>query len=470
MDAKSDAKQTAKTALLNTTANMISLIVGMVMIPVITRILSTEDMGVATTFISTRNTLVILFTLAVYAYVNKAMLEFKGEKKNYIYTMVVFCSLSIVAAFLVLSLFKKEIQRLLSLDDFLYYWLFISCYILAVYTIANCYCAFHNQYIKVALMVLALGTLSPIVSAVLSYLFPTQKYIGRVIGIDLAYIVVTIIVIFWLLFIPNKKLKKKYVSRTLRFTVPVIPHLLSQMVLTQCDLIMINYFEGKEKTGIYSMGHTVGYLALSVVTQIMVAWSPWVYRRFEEKNIKAVYQNSKLIILLGTYISLGLLTISTEVIQIFLTKDYRPCIFIVPPLVVAMHFQFIYLFFYDIEYYNKKAKWIATASVAASVLNLVLNWLCIPAFGYIAACYTTVASYLVLLVLNYLFCKRLDVTKIYDIRYMIFWVIAVIIYAVVMLAFRQWVLVRYVLFGVLTLLFIVWKYKDFKVLIASLKK
>lgn len=144
MDVKNDAKQTAKTALLNTTANIISLIVGMVMIPVITRILTTEDMGVATTFISTRNTLVILFTLAVYSYVNKAMLEFKEEKKNYVFTMVGFCTISCCVAFFALSLFKSQIQRLLSLDNFLFYWLFISCYILAVYNIANYYCAFHN--------------------------------------------------------------------------------------------------------------------------------------------------------------------------------------------------------------------------------------------------------------------------------------------------------------------------------------
>lgn len=470
MDAKNDAKQTAKTALLNTSANIISLIVGMVMIPIITRILSTQEMGIATTFISTRNTLAIVFVLATYSYVNKAMLEFKEEKRNYIFTIVSFCTLSCIVAFLALSIFKEPLKQILSMDDFLFYWLFISCYVYAIYMIANSYCAFHNYYVKVALMVLAVGTLCPIISGVLSYYIKDYRYIGRVVGVDCAYIMVTIITLGWLIFMPKKKWKNKYITRTLKFTVPVMPHLLSQMVLTQCDLIMISYFAGEEKTGIYSMGHTVGYLAFTVVLQIMVAWSPWVYRRMEEKQYNSVYHSSKLIILLGTYISLGLLTVSSELIQIFLTEAYKPCIFIVPPLVVAMHFQFIYLFFYDVEYYNKKANWIAIASVAAAVLNLMLNWICIPRFGYMAACYTTVTSYLLLLVLNYLFCRKLEVKKIYDIRYILLWTAVVILYAAIMMVFHEQIILRYVLFVGLTIFIAAWKFKDFKQLLQSIKQ
>ena len=470
MKADNDAKQTARTAALNTIANIITLLVGMAIIPVITRVISQEDLGLATTFISTRNILTIIFTLAVYAYVHKGMLEFKEEKKEYLNTLVAFCTVMTAFFFLIALPFREQIKNILSLDDFLFYWLFISCYILAVYYIGNYYCVFHNRYILVASMVLCLGAAAPVLSVVLASLLKEHKYIGRVLGLDSVYFIVTIIVLIWLLFSGKKKFRKKYLERTLRFTVPVIPHLLSQTVLTQCDLIMITYFCGSGKTGIFSMGHTVGYLALTVVTQIMAAWSPWVYRRFEEGNVKTVYQNSKLIVLLGTYISLGLLTISCELIRIFLTREYLPCIYIVPPLVVAMFFQFIYLFLYDVEYYHKKANWIAIASVTASVLNLILNWFFIQKVSYIAACYTTAFSYLVLLLMNYLFCKKLGVNRIYDIRYMCFWIVVVIVYAALMMILTPHVLVRYLLFAVITLALFCWKFRDLKELWYSLKQ
>ena len=41
------------------------------------------------------------------------------------------------------------------------------------------------------------------------------------------------------------------------------------MVLTQCDLVMISFFCGSKESGIYSMGHTVGFLALTVMSQIL---------------------------------------------------------------------------------------------------------------------------------------------------------------------------------------------------------
>ena len=86
MDNQKDSVQTAKTAILNTFANCISLVVGMIMIPIITRVLSVSQMGIANTFISTRNTMVIIITCAVYAYVHRAMIEFKNEKKSYLFS------------------------------------------------------------------------------------------------------------------------------------------------------------------------------------------------------------------------------------------------------------------------------------------------------------------------------------------------------------------------------------------------
>ena len=127
MSNQNDNVQTAKTAILNTIANCVSLVVGMIMIPIITRILSAEQMGVANTFMSTRNTVVIIITCAVYAYVHKAMIEFKNEKKNYIFSMIIFCFFAVALSFAICLIFKTQLMKLLSLDDFLFYWLFISC-------------------------------------------------------------------------------------------------------------------------------------------------------------------------------------------------------------------------------------------------------------------------------------------------------------------------------------------------------
>ena len=469
MEQQNDNTQTAKTAILNTVANCISLVVGMIMIPIVTRVLSTEQMGIANKFISTRNTVVIIITCSVYAYVHKAMIEFKDEKKSYIFSIIVFSILAVVISFCISLIFKEKLMKLLSLDNFLYYWLFISCLGFALYSIADYYCIFQNKYYIVAMIVLSVGPISQFLSVGLSYVLENDKYIGRVIGLDFVYLLVAVCLIVWMFVGRRPKFKTKYVKTTLAFTIPIIPHLLSQMVLTQCDLVMISYFCGSSKSGIYSMGHTVGFLALTVMSQIMASWSPWVYRRMEDKEFKTIFDNSKLIVLVGAFISIGLLTISTELIKIFLTDVYSPCIYIVPTLVVAMFFQFIYIFVYDFQFFNKKAKSIAASSIVAAIFNLITNYIFIPKFGFLAAGFTTLASYFVLLMINYFFTVRIGINKVYDIKQLFAWTIVVGVYALICVKLKNEFIVRYIMFIGFSLVLLKIKSRDLIRLLKNFK-
>ena len=469
MEQQNDNTQTAKTAILNTVANCISLVVGMIMIPIVTRVLSTEQMGIANTFISTRNTVVIIITCSVYAYVHKAMIEFKDEKKSYIFSIIVFSILAVVISFCISLIFKEKLMKLLSLDNFLYYWLFISCLGFALYSIADYYCIFQNKYYIVAMIVLSVGPISQFLSVGLSYVLENDKYIGRVIGLDFVYLLVAVCLIVWMFVGRRPKIKTKNVKTTLAFTIPIIPHLLSQMVLTQCDLVMISYFCGSSKSGIYSMGHTVGFLALTVMSQIMASWSPWVYRRMEDKEFKTIFDNSKLIVLVGAFISIGLLTISTELIKIFLTDVYSPCIYIVPTLVVAMFFQFIYIFVYDFQFFNKKAKSIAASSIVAAIFNLITNYIFIPKFGFLAAGFTTLASYFVLLMINYFFTVRIGINKVYDIKQLFAWTIVVGVYALICVKLKNEFIVRYIMFIGFSLVLLKIKSRDLIRLLKNFK-
>lgn len=454
-----DSRKTIKTALLNTVANAVALVVGMIMIPIITRVISQTDLGIASTFQANRNILVILVTLAAYSFVHRAMLEFAEDKKNYILTISLFCSVMVLLVFLASLLMKGSIKEILSLDDFSFYWLFISILSYALYSIASYYCIFHNYAVLVFMMAISVGPIAQLLSVGLACFLSKQKYIGRIVGLDAVYVIVSVVLIVWLLSLRNKHIRKGYIKSTLVFTIPIIPHWLAQMILTQSDLVMISYFSGEGKSGIYSMGHTVGFLAYSVMSQIMTAWSPWVYRRIEEKNFKSIKQNVSFILLIGFYMTIGLMTVAPEVIQIFLPADYLPCIYIIPPLVIAMFFLVCYTFFYDLEYYYKKTSWIAIASIVSAVSNLILNYICIGRFGYIAACYTTMFCYLILLVISYLFSRRLNVQNIYSVSKIVYVNVAAIIYMIVIFVFMDMPVVRYLLLGLTTIILFASQYK-----------
>lgn len=208
---------------------------------------------------------------------------------------------------------------------------------------------------------------------------PHNKFIGQILGLDALYFLISLVLIIWLIFFrKNKRFRPDCISTSLRFSIPIIPHLLSQMVLTQCDLIMITSMLSAADSGIYSMGHTIGFLAFTVMSQIMAVWSPWVYRRLNEENFNAIKSNFAVILLIGLFLSIGLLTISPEIIALFLPENYYLTNYVIPPLVASMFLQFCYIFVYDVGYFNKKSLRIAFASVIAALVNLILNFIFIP--------------------------------------------------------------------------------------------
>ena len=457
-----DNKKTARAAVVNTIANIIALAIGLIMVPIISRVIPADDLGVASIFVSTRNCLTIIGFLAVYDYLYKAMLEYPRNKKEYILSILVFITLMTIGLFIMVLPFREYVKSLFSMDDFLFYWLFVSAFVYAVGQIGHHYCVFHNRYILILLIVLATGPVSQILGVILAAAMPMHKYIGRVIGLDFYSAAITISLLLWLMFsiVKERHIKPdiKYVKNTLFFSIPIVPHLLSQMLLTQSDLIMIGKLADSEKSGIYSMAHTVGNLAYTVLLQVITVWSPWVYRRLEEKEEDQVFRNSKFMICIGSYLSIGLLTVSTEVIKLFLTETYLPCIYIVPPLVCSMFFQFAYIFTYDLNYYNKRPAYIAIPSIVAAIANIVLNLALIPEFGFMVACYTTLVSYAILFGLSFLFSIRLGVMRIYNVRYLIGAVFVVLLYAVVMMTLAEFIIIRYLLLLVITVILLATQY------------
>lgn len=413
LDNPNETRDTAKTAVANTVANILAMIFGVIAVPIITRIMSTSDVGIADTFFVTRSIASIIVVLGTYGFVYKAMLEFKKDRENYLFTISIFCIASTTFFFIISLPFRDIIERVFSLTPFLFYWLLPSIICFSLYSIASYYCIFTNRYKLTAAMIIVVGPLGQILSIVIALILPTDKYIGRVLGPDLPVIAISIIFMLWLVIKGYRSFKLNYVLFTLQYSIAIIPHTVSRYLITSLDLLMISYFIGTSAAGIYSMGYTIGNLGYSILAQIMSSWSTWVYRRLDEESFEPVRSKSTLILLGGLLISLALMLVSPELVRIFLPNQYEPAIYVLMPLASANFFQFAYLFFYDVCYHNKKTALIATASVATAILNFLLNLVFIPRYGFIAAAYTTLASYIVLMALNYIIARKYSVQNIY---------------------------------------------------------
>jgi len=88
------------------------------------------------------------------------------------------------------------------------------------------------------------------------------------------------------------------------------------------------------------------------------------------------------------------------------TSEYSEAIYVIPIVVIGIYFTFIYDLYAAIEFYYGSTQYAMCASVIGATLNILLNLIFIPKYGYIAAAYTTLVCYIVFWFMHYFFAKR----------------------------------------------------------------
>ena len=136
---------------------------------------------------------------------------------------------------------------------------------------------------------------------------------------------------------------------------------------------------------------------------------------------------------------------------------------VMPPVILAMVFQFFYAFYFDTEYFYGETYVISIGTGIAAMVNIALNFVFIPRYGYIAAAYTTMIGYLIMLIYHFLIVKfKLKKSYIYDTKYFIGVITGLVMIQLMAIFIYQRRLIRYaiiILYSILLLL-IIWRYRE----------
>jgi O-antigen/teichoic acid export membrane protein len=100
-----------------------------------------------------------------------------------------------------------------------------------------------------------------------------------------------------------------------------------------------------------------------------------------------------------------LILFSKEIVMILADESYYRALDLVPIIILSYIFVFLYTLFGNYSFYRKKTGLISIATLLAGLINIGLNYWLIPEFGYIAAAYTTLVSYILLFLFHYFNAK-----------------------------------------------------------------
>lgn len=274
-----------------------------------------------------------------------------------------------------------------------------------------------NAYKYRALVIITL--LVSIAKPVIGILFvinAEDKVTARILGLMLVEVIAYTFAFVVQMARGKKFCSLKYWKYAITFNIPLIPHYLAGTVLASSDRIMIERMDSVAAAGIYSLAYSVSQVMTMVNEAFNKTMSPWLYQKMRTKEYhlmsKVVYPSLAIV----AFANLVLIAIAPEMISIFAPEEYYAAIYVIPPVSMSVYFTYMYLCFAPFEFYHEKRIWTTIGTFTSATVNIILNFIFIPIFGFVAAGYTTLICYIVNAGMHYFFMRKVCRDYMDDVR------------------------------------------------------
>lgn len=198
----------------------------------------------------------------------------------------------------------------------------------------------------------------------------------------------------------------KYWRYGIRLNLPLIPHSLSLDILASADRVMITTLVNSAATALYSVACSAAQIVTAIKLSVVDAIRPWLYEKLKAKEYDSIRKNSTLILLAMIMLTFLFVAFAPELLIIFASPKYRDAIYVIPAVAGSTYFTFVYNMCSIVEIYYEKNTKVMVASVTAAAANIILNALLIPIWGFVAAGYTTLISYIILCIMHFCFTRQ----------------------------------------------------------------
>lgn len=431
--------------------------ISLITVPIFSRILSTDEYGMVSTYLSWRAVFLIVtsFNLTAGVY-NKGLSKYKDNRQGYCLTMQLTTSV-LTLVFLCIYLFSSRyINKLTDMSTAVTLLLFVDLF----FSTSQSFWAVNQQYSyeykKVVAATLTYAFLDPIISLIIIGISPVDKAYSRIIGILIARVAVGGFFYILNLIKGYKKIRIEYVSFALIFNLPLIPHYFSEYILNQSDRIMIQKLTNYTNVALYSVAYSAGMVLMFVSSSLNQALTPWLYqsldsKSFEEIRKKLLPTGFLLFLPVGIFIALA-----PEMIYLLAGAQYAEARYVVPPVTGSIIFLFFYTNFANIEFYYDYNKFTMYISLIGAVINIVTNYIFIRLFGYLAAGYTTFFSYFVYFIGHFVFMSHIvekkEGTRIFELKEMLLLSLSLLVFMIVIALTYDFIVLRMLLvlvFGII---------------------
>lgn len=451
-----------RAAILFSICTVLQKSVPFLLMPLLTRMLNTEEYGLYSVYTSWAAILTIPATLNLHlGTFNNGMEKYRKQRRNYMVSIIALSTVISVALFVCWTA--------------LYYGLHCEIidlpvqYVILIFFQIVCAEGFlcwsakarYERSFKNLILLTALCTVFSILLPVVAMLLNCSLFVV-IFAMQLPNMVIGLGCYLISLLRNQLKIDRSFWKKALALSIPLLPHYIAGTILAQIDRVMIQKYCGMEYVALYSVTYNLSIAINLLIASFNAAIVPEIYEGLRTGSCGGVIKQLKRYMVFFSVGIVGIMLIMPEVISIIAPAEYADSIKAVPPIVLSCLFIFLYTAFANVEFYYEAKYFISVASVIAAVSNVILNAICIPQFGYYAAAYTTAICYMVYAVAHMLnarrLCKLHQRKELIAIRKVIFIIVILCVFTGLAVTIYQFWYIRYILmFAVLTATFI--KYK-----------
>ena len=400
--------------------------------PLLNRILSVEEVGVYGVYNTWHSLLSVVATLNMFGGVLEVQItKNKKSTKQIVGSLLALSTLSWIIIFGIGFVFVAQFSSLLSLKPIYLCLMSVSILSNAVIQFWSVPKRFEYDYRTYAYLVVGLFLTKSLMSVFLAYFLSADRVMGRIVGMTFPSCVVAIVLVIKIYSHFHTKDITKYWKVGLKFNLPLIPHYLSSILLASSDKVMIQHLADDACAGLYTVAYAFSGLALTVFSALNSAYSPFAYKAIYEKKYDSLKERTNSLILVCVLVAIILILFAPEGLLILGGSEYASTLNIVPILVVGIFFSSFYFLFSNVEFVYEKTQYIFPVTVIGASVNILLNFLLIPEYGYKVAAATTLIGYTIITFLHFVISKHMVEERLYDYKTILIYVILLVSVAIV---------------------------------------
>ncbi len=410
------ANKIIKAGLAYTICNVMLRGISFLTVPLFIRLLTPEEFGKYNVFISFESILFIFSGLTIHASIKNAYYDKKDTYDKYVKNCIYLDFFNSITLLIIANILCFFYQSIIDLSFQEVNLLVVSGFCQAVVSIYSATLIMEyrsRDFITVSFISVLVGISMSLLF--IFTLFDFNHYLGRVWGGLIGQLSAAIFILIKIFKHGFSKVNIASWIYGLKITLPIIPHGLSQIVLSSANRIMIKFFYSAHLAGIFSFTYTVSLVPQILFNSISNVWEPWIFEQIDKKDYSAINDGSIKFAALISFVFILMSYLVPEIIRLLATEDYYDAMDISIIVLIGCYFATLYYIPCEIEYFFKKTQYIAFSTVFCALFNVLLNYILMQSYSYKIAAYVTMVAYFLYFIFHMIMTRHICGRWVYNI-------------------------------------------------------